>query len=333
MLGANVVRELLKRRRQVRVLVRKGATLTSLKGLKIEYFYGDLADEKRLAEACQGCDYVIHSAGLTPGRQTAFSDFARVNITGTQNMIRAAEKARIKRMVHVSSCCVFGGGSIKDPGNELSEFNGFKFNSGYINSKYLAQQWVLSEVEKTGFPVVIVNPTIMIGPYDARPSSGEIILRILKQNLQLCPPGGKNFIDVRDAAVATCNALTMGVPGECYLLAGENISFKNFFKKVNRIYGKAGLTMKIPGILINSAGLAGNAIQALTSQNVQLNFTNSRQLTNESYFSASKAIRFLDLRQRTIDEAIRAAITWFAANGYIVPEIKQLANVPAPAAA
>ncbi|MFO7613123.1 MAG: NAD-dependent epimerase/dehydratase family protein [Bacteroidales bacterium] len=333
LLGANVVRELLNRNHQVRVLVRKGSNLSNLNKRRVEYFYGDLADEHRLAEACQGCDYVIHAAGLTPGRQITFSDFARANIAGTQNMVRAAEKAGITRMVHVSSCCVFGGGSMQHPGNELSEFTGFKFNSGYINSKYLAQQWVLSHVEKTGFPVVIVNPTIMIGPYDARPSSGEIILRILKQNLQLCPSGGKNFIDVRDAAAAACNALTMGVPGECYLLAGENITFENFYEKVNRIYGRPGIIMKIPGIFLYSAGLAGNAIQALTSRSVPLNFSNSRQLTNESYFSASKAIRFLDLRQRPVDEAIRDAITWFAANGYILPVIRQLAKAPVPDAA
>jgi dihydroflavonol-4-reductase len=319
LLGSNLVRELLKRGHQVRVLVRKGADLTTLHCLKVEYFYGDLLDEHKLTEACRGCDFVIHSGGKTAGIQTKFSDFAGINIKGTQNIVRAAENAGIRRMVHVSSCCVFGGGTMENPGTELSEFTGFRFNSGYINSKYLAQQWVLSEVEKKGFPVVIVNPTLMIGPYDSHPSSGEIILRALRQQFQLCPIGGKNFIDVRDVATATCNALTMGIPGECYLLASDNLTFSGFFEKVNRIYGRSGMRILIPGGLINCAGLIGNIFQAMTNQDIALNLVNTRQLTNESYFSANKAVRALELPQRPVEEALRDAIAWFVANKYLAP--------------
>lgn len=331
LLGSNLVRELIKRGHHVRVLVRQGADLTTLNGLDVEFFYGDLLDEQGLRKACQGCDFVIHSGGKTAGHQTKFSDFAEINIKGTKNIVRAAENADITRMVHVSSNCVFGGGTVENPGSELSEFTGFRFNSGYINSKYLAQQWVLSEVEKKRFPIVIVNPTIMIGPYDSRPSSGEIILRILRQQFQLCPIGGKNFIDARDAATATCNALTMGIPGECYLLASENITFASFFEKVNRIYGRSGLRILIPGGLLKCAGLMGNAIQALTSQDIALNLVNTRQLANESYFSAEKAVRTLDLPQRPIDFAIRDAIAWFVANKYLQPHL--LPEVPVPAVA
>jgi dihydroflavonol-4-reductase len=332
LLGANVVRELLSRKHQVRVLVRKGSDLKTLEGLNIEFFFGDLLDDRQtLQEACTGCDYVIHAGGKTAGRQTKFSDFAGINIKGTQNIIRAAEKAGIKRMVHVSSCCVFGGGTLENPGTELSEFTGFRFNSGYINSKYMAQQWVLSEVEKTKFPVVIVNPTLMIGPYDARPSSGEIILSILRSRFQLCPDAGKNFIDVRDAAYATCNALTMGIPGECYLLAGENLSFAKFFEKVNRIYGNGGMRLLIPGGLLNCAGLLGNAIRSVSHHELTLNLVNTRQLATESYFMADKAARILGLKQRPVDEAIEAAIKWFICNGYLQP--KPDAHAPVTAVA
>jgi dihydroflavonol-4-reductase len=331
LLGSNLVRELLHRGHEVRALVRRGANLSTLHGLNIDYFYGDLLDGQKLADACRGCDYVIHAGGKIADHQTKFSDFAEINIKGTQNIVRAAENAGVSRMVHVSSCCVFGGGSMKNPGSELSEFTGFRFNSGYINSKYLAQQWVLAEVEKKGFPIVIVNPTIMIGPYDLRPSSGEFILRVLRQQFQLCPVGGKNFIDVRDAATATCNALTLGIPGECYLLASENLTFAKFFEKVNRIYGRDGLRIMIPGGLLKCAGLAGNAFRALTNQDIALNLVNTRQFAMGSYFSADKAIRALKLPQRPVDDAIRDAITWFAANHYLQPQLVPEPSVPAVA--
>jgi dihydroflavonol-4-reductase len=332
LLGSNLVRELLRRGHQVRVLVRQGANLTTLTGLDIEFFYGDILEERKLTEACRGCDFVIHSAGRLAGNQTKFSDFAATNIRGTQNIVRAAESAGVIRMVHVSSCCVFGGGrTIGNPGTELSEFTGFRFNSGYINSKYLAQQWVLSEVEKKGFPIVVVNPTIMLGPYDSRPSSGLMILRILRQHFQLCPSGGKNFIDVRDVATATCNALTQGIPGECYLLGSENLTFANFFNKVNRISERNGINLIVPGGLLNCAGLVGNAIKAISSYDIPLNLVNSRQLANISYFSSKKAVRALDLPQRPVDDAIRDSISWFIANKYLEPGMLPGYHVPAVA--
>ncbi len=123
----------------------------------------------------------------------------------------------------------------------------------------------------------------------------------------------------------------MGIPGECYLLASENITFAGFFEKVNRIYGRSGLRILIPGGLLKCAGLMGNAIQALTSQDIALNLVNTRQLSNESYFSAEKAVRTLGLQQRPIDFAIRDAIAWFVANKYLQPHL--LPEVPVPAVA
>ncbi|NJK94820.1 MAG: NAD-dependent epimerase/dehydratase family protein [Bacteroidales bacterium] len=117
-------------------------------------------------------------------------------------------------MIYVSTANTFGYGSKLKPANELSEFSFFNFNSGYIMSKFIAQQHVLREIEKSQLPVVIVNPAFMIGPYDSKPSSGKIILMGLDKKIQFCPPGGKSFVDVRDAAVAVCNAITMGKNGE-----------------------------------------------------------------------------------------------------------------------
>jgi dihydroflavonol-4-reductase len=331
LLGANVVRELLQRGRQVRVFVRKGSDLRSLQGLAIEMSYGDLLDEESVNKAVKGCDHVIHAGGRTPDCHSSFEDYLRVNVKGTQNVVRAVERFHVQRMVYVSSCCVFGGGTQEEPGTELSEFTGFRFNSGYINSKYIALQWVLAEVEKKGLPVVVVNPTIMLGPYDVRPTSGEIILRVLRQKYQLFPASGKNFIDVRDAAGATCNALTRGMPGECYLLASENLRFSALFEKINAVFGNTHWKIRVPGSILKCAGLAGNAWRALTRAQVPLTYSNSRQLAVEAYFSGEKALRELGLSVRPIDEAIRDAITWFILNGYLGKGEPERAPLPAVA--
>jgi dihydroflavonol-4-reductase len=317
LLGANFIRELLRRGHQVRALARKGSNLRGIRGLDIELYEGDLSDKQNLYEGCKGYDYVIHAAAQNSGNFTNFTNYIGPNINGTQNMLWAAERAKIERIVYVCSCCVFGGGSKDCPGTELSEFTDFNLNSGIINSKYLAQQWVLSEIERKRLPIVIVNPTNMIGPYDSFPGSGEIILKLIRQQIQFYSNGGKNFIDVRDAAMATCNALTMGIPGECYLLASQNLTFAEFFEKVNKIYGKADYKISVPGVIMNAIGLTSSFISYLSHQDLKLNYSNLRQLTMESYFSGAKAVRVLGLPQRSVDVAIHDAIEWFAENNYI----------------
>jgi dihydroflavonol-4-reductase len=317
LLGANLIRELLRCGHQVRALVRKGSDFNGIRGLDIDLYEGDLSDIQNLYEGCKGFDYVIHAAAQTPGNFTNFTDYFGPNLIGTQNILGAAELAKIERIVYVSSCCVFGGDSKECPGTELSEFTSFNLDSGYINSKYLAQQWVLSEIERKRLPVVIVNPTIMIGPYDSHPNSGEIILRIIRDQIQFCPSGGKNFIDVRDAAIATCNALTMGVTGECYLLASQNLTFAELFDKVTRIYGKSDHKINVPGFVLNALGLTGSLINYITQKDFKLNYSNLRQLTMESFVSGAKAVRVLGLPQRSVDVAIHDAIEWFSNNNYI----------------
>lgn len=316
LLGANIIRELLKRGHEVRVLVRAGSNLRAIKNLEIEYYNGDLSDLETLRKGCSGCDFIIHSAANPPGSSSRFSDFVKTNIEGTKNIVRVAENVGVKRMIYVSSCCVFGGGSKEYPGTELSEFTGFRFDSGYINSKYVAQQWVLSEIEKKSLPIVIVNPTMMIGPYDAGPSSGEIILRLLRHQIQFCPMGGKNFIDVRDAAEATCNALRKGTIGECYLLASENLTFSEFFDRFYNVIRERYMKVKVPGFILNAFGLTGDLINLLTKKSLSLNYTNSRQLACKSYFSGNKATKYLGLIQKPIDSAIRDAVDWFARHHY-----------------
>jgi len=317
LLGANLIRELLRRGHQVRALIRSGTDLSGIQGLDIEFYEGDLLDEQSLYKGCMGFDYIIHAAAQTPGSSNRSTDFLETNFMGTQNMVRAAEFAQVSRMVYVSSCCVFGGGNKESPGTELSEFTSFSLDSSYLNSKYITQQWVLSEIERKRLPVVIVNPTIMIGPYDSHPNSGEIILRIIKDQIQFCPSGGKNFIDVRDAALATCNALTQGITGECYLLASQNLTFAELFEKVTRIYGKSDHKINVPGFIMNAVGLTGSCINYLTHWDLKLNYSNLRQLTMDSYFSGAKAVRVLGLPQRSVDMAIHDAIEWFAKKHYI----------------
>jgi dihydroflavonol-4-reductase len=210
-----------------------------------------------------------------------------------------------------------GFGSKENPGTELTDFNSISGYSGYILSKYVAQQLVLKEVEKNKLPAVIVNPSFMLGKYDARPSSGQAILMGYKKKMIPCPSGGRNFIHVKDAAVGVYNALLKGRPGECYLLTNENLSYKEFYKKLEQVSGYNSLKILIPSFALKLIGLMNSALNKLRKNPLQLNFTNALLLTMGKYYSSRKAVKEIDLPQTSIEVAIEDALDWFGKNGYL----------------
>jgi dihydroflavonol-4-reductase len=317
LLGANVVRELEARGREVRVMVRPKAALTALLDTDAELVHGDILDPGSLDRAVKGCDAVVHAAANTRQWPVNYEFYEPVNVTGTQNVMEACRRNNVGRIVYVSTANTFGPGTREDPGTELSEFSGFRLGSGYITSKFVAQQNVLSEIEKHGTPVVIVNPAFMIGPFDARPSSGKIIFMGLSGRIQFRPAGGKNFIHAGDAAIGVCNALERGRVGECYLLANENLSYSEFFDILNRVAGRQPWRLVLPTPVIRAGGLFGSISEKITGQPARLNRVNAGLLTLGNYYSGRKAVTELGLPQKPVVTAISDAIGWFRRNNML----------------
>ncbi len=314
LLGANIVRELVDRGYDVRILARETSDLSGLHGVEFERINGNILDSDSIDQAVKGCDYVIHSAANTSQWPTDYIHYEPVNVTGTKYVIDAVKKHLVKRFVFVSSANAFGNGTKERPGTELNEFSGFDIGSGYMISKFVAQQAVLAEVERSNLPAIVVNPTFMIGPYDSKPSSGQIIVMGMGKKIQVSPPGGKNFIHVSDAAIATCNALTMGRTGECYLLANENLSYHEFFALLNQVTGETPRSLGLPGALLKIIGAGGKLFEKITRKPAGLNLVNARLLCLDNYYTGKKAVKALELPQTSIETAIREAIGWFREN-------------------
>jgi len=311
LLGCNVVRELLKQSHEVRILVRPGADLTGLNGVNCEVVNGELLNQEVLDISTSGFDVIIHAAANTSQWPTNLKYYEAINIQGTEMVINAVRKKKIQKLIHVSTANTFGYGTKECPGTEETLYRFKDLGSGYITSKYIAQQHVLEQVRNHGLPAVIVNPTFMIGPYDAKPGSGRIIQMGMKKNLQVFPSGGKNFIHVRDAAVAICNAILHGLPGECYLLANENLTYREFFTKLNQVIKKRTIQIKLPDSIIKSAGLAGSWVEKTFGKPTPLNKINAELLTNGNYYSGAKAVEFLRMPQTPVETAISEAINWW----------------------
>jgi dihydroflavonol-4-reductase len=307
-LAANVVRELMARKMDVRGMVRKNADMRSLEGISFEIFYGNITSEKDVEMAVAGCDVVIHVAADTSQRYSNAAPLRKVNIEATRLLVETSKRNRVKRFIFISTGNTIDFGTKENPGHEGNPLGKLFQKSGYALSKLEAEELILNEVKNNKLNAVIMNPTFMIGPYDAKPSSGRIFQMMYPNKVVFIPKGGKNFTPVKDAATAICNAITLGQQGERYLLAGENLSYLEFLKIVRA--EKKTIPVLIPKWLLVSIGALGSLLRTLGIHS-ELSINNARILNSDDYYTGAKAIRELNVPKTPISLAVSEAIGWF----------------------
>ena len=317
LLGSNLVRVLIDKGYETRVLVQHGKNGNSLNGLDVEVIRGDILDYNSLVSAVDGCSVVLHAAANTSTNPPRSSTVRNINIEGTKNILRAVRKRGIERFVHVGTTNSFGFGSKDNPGDETFPYTAGKYKLDYFNSKYEAQQIVLREVEEHGLPAVIVNPTFLVGPYDSKPGFGAVIIALCYQKLKTVPVGGRNYIHVRDVAVGIVNAITMGRTGQCYILGNQNLSYEEVFNMVCRILDVPPPNFHVGPLVAKLYGFFCQVVAAVTRNPSGLNYAIANIACDEHYYTAQKAVDELALPQTPIETAIEEACVWFKENGYL----------------
>lgn len=315
-LGSNAARDLFRRGYELKLMIRPSADVSVIADLPSEIFYGDISNETDVMKAVEGCNFVIHTASVTAQWAVPFKEYEQVNVTGTKNVVKACLAHHVERLVHISTANTIGPGNKNKPGTELNSFALLHVDSGYISSKYIAQQYVMEQVERSKLPAIIINPTFMIGPYDAKPSSGKLILHGMNKRLVFYPPGGKNFVHIHDVCAGIASALEIGKIGDCYLMAGENLSYKEFFQLLNKVSGQAPILIKIPEFVLKIAGIIGTLSGIFSPVSRKLNYSAAYMLCIYNYYSGKKSERELLLKYTPIENAIDKALKWFRENDY-----------------
>jgi len=317
LLGSNLVRELLSRNYNVRVLLLPNSPSTTLDGLDIERYTGNILQPDDIRQAMDGCDYLVHAAANTNIWPNRSEIVRKVNLQGTMHIAEAALATGIKRMVYIGTANSFGFGPKHDPGNETRPYESGKYGLDYQDSKYQAQQYLLEQVAEHKLPAIIINPTFMLGPYDSKPSAGAMILAIYQRKVPAFAPGGKNYIYVKDVATAIANALDgKGRIGECYIAGHQNLNFKEAFSKIAEITGVKPPAFSLPGGILKLYGRIGSLMGDITGKAPTVSYPMTQISCDEHYFSAEKAVNELDMPQTGMETAVQEAFTWFKENGY-----------------
>jgi dihydroflavonol-4-reductase len=312
-LAGNIIKELLSRGYKVRGMLRNSASMI-IDHAGLEVFYGNITDSDDVMEAVANCQVVIHTAAATDQGLLHYHDYSHINVEATNNILKSCLKHSVKKLIFVSTANTLGYGSKEFPGNENIPMKYPFTKSHYARSKSAAQELLIRGLSGSGTELAIASPTFMIGPYDKKISSNIIILRAYGKRLVFIPPGGKNFIHVKDAATGVCNSIEKGVNGECYILANENLTYREFYSLMIKATGQKTRLLTIPGFLLLIVGLAGNIFR-FAGIRTPISLTNMKILCTGNYYTSHKAVNILKLPQTPVVNAIDDALSWFRSEG------------------
>lgn len=314
LLGTNVIQQLLEKGYFVKGLLRNKNKFLLPVHTNLELIEGNLRDQTIVNKAVKGCDAVIHCAAVTAQNLISYNDYYQTNVLGTETILTAAIENKVKRIVYISSANTLGHGTKQIPGNEQQPARKPFTNSLYAKSKQEAEQLLLFASRL--IDVVVVNPSFMIGAYDSGYGSGSIIRMGYGKRIVFCPPGGKNFVNVTDAAQGVIGALEKGTNTNSYLLTGENLTYTEFFTKLAAVQHKKPLLIRLPTTLLLFIGVAGSLLRFFRVKTA-VSYTNMCILCTGNYYSNSKVVDELAVNFEPIENGIDDAVDWFIRKGTI----------------
>ena len=315
-IGSSIVRELLKDGRDVRALVRPGSNRTNLEGLDVELWEGDLLDASGLRQGLAGCDVLYHAAADYRLWTRNPDDMYRTNVGGTVAILEAALENNLSRVIYTSSVGTLGNPGNGMPGNEDTLVSLDDMVGPYKKSKFLAEREAERFIER-GLPLVIVNPSTPVGPWDVKPTpTGKIIVDFLKRKMPAYLDTGLNLIGVEECARGHILAEKKGRIGSKYILGNVNLSLCDIFRMLQEITGLPAPKIRLPYTPILMAAWLNEGFSRLTGREPLIPLAGVQMAAHHMYFDSAKAVRELGLPQTPVFDALERAVEWFRTNGY-----------------
>jgi dihydroflavonol-4-reductase len=315
-IGSAVVRTLLARGREVRALVEPGASMRNLDGLDVEIVEADICDRDAVRAAVRGTEVLYHLAAIYRLWLPDSRRMYEVNVEGTKNVLFAALRFGLARVVHTSSIAAVGLPGAGELADESTAFDYWDQADHYIRSKWLSERDALRFAAE-GLPVVVVNPAFPFGERDVAPTpTGRFIVEALHRRIPGYPEGGFNAVDVDDVAEGHVLAEERGRVGERYILGGHNVTYGEFYGAVTELAGLPPITRKLPTPLVYTLAWAMEKYATYTHEPPRITLKAARYARREVWFDTRRARNELGMPTTPLNDTIEKAIRWFRANGY-----------------
>jgi dihydroflavonol-4-reductase len=313
-LGTHIVRQLIDSGEN-NLKVMASSVPEWMKDAGVKAVEGSVTDSEDVGKACKNVSAIFHLAGKVSRNNADAAAMNKVHIEGTRLLCEAARESGVKTIVLASSSGTIAVSedeqvfdeTFPQPVDVISRW-------AYYASKYYQERTALAEFDGEGRRLVILNPSLLLGPEDERLSSTKVVLDFLGKKIPYSPSGGLNFVDARDAAAVFISALDKGVHQEKYLLGAENMTFPQFFGRLERLSCVAAPKLKVPKQL----AMAGSSM----IESVFKNWGKASPIASKEveqaeyfwYFDSSKAKNELEFSPRDAQETLNETIKYIREN-------------------
>ncbi len=243
-LGMHLVPKLLEAGHEVRLIGRTRPTLPSF--ARAQFIQADLKDREAVRRSLEGVEAIYHLAGLVSFQDKDSRRMYELHVDATRELVRDVREAGVKRFILASTSGTIAVSKEERVGTEEDDYPITVVGRWpYYLSKIYEEKLTLEYCRKHGIPLVVLNPSLLMGPGDDRLSSTWTVVKFLNGDIPALPNGGMSFVDARDAADAFFNALTMG---ELYgrHLMGVNMTMKEFFQRLELLTGVSAPKLRLP---------------------------------------------------------------------------------------
>ena len=313
--GNHLARALVERGERPLCFLERGSDPRPLEDLDGRYdaLWGDLLDPASLDRLVGECDALVHLAGVNRYWVRDPGVFHRVNVVGARNVAEACLRAGTRRLVHASSCVTLGASAGPVPRDEDAPFDLGGLEFPYAATKKAGEEEMKRRARERGLPVVIVHPASAIGERDFGPTPiGKPVADIARGLWPFYVPGGACFIDVRDLARGLLLALERGTPGRQYLLAGENLTNRDFISLVAEVAGARPPRVRIPRPFLTAlaSGLEWTA-DHVTHRHPAVTRSMAAMVGRYLYYDGGRTRRELGFEPGPVRAGIERAVRWF----------------------
>ena len=279
---------------------------------KINWVDGDINDIPSLEEGMQDCELVLHCAAIVSFHSANAELMRKVNVEGTANVVNVAQTIGVKKLGYISSIAALGRNSTKDIVDEDCHFKATKLDSYYAFSKYYAEQEVW-RASQEGLDVVMVNPSVILGPGDWTKGSSQIFQRIHK-GLKFYTTGSTGYVDVVDVANSLIALLFSEVKNERFIVNGTNLKYRDCFNRIADGFGKPHATIKVTPFLKEIAWRVEAFRSFITGKKPLLSQETANSAMTNGTYSTAKIKSAIEFQFTDIDSTIKKYCDWFIAD-------------------
>ena len=302
--GHFVVKDLVSAGHKVRAIKRVDSNIDSLAQWQdsIEWVEADLLDLSALEKSFIDIDRVVHCAALVSFHQEDKDEMMNVNVNGTANMVNLALEHNVKKFIHVSSVAALGRKPNLDIIDENVKWEESDNNTNYAESKYLGELEVWRAQEE-GLPVVIVNPSVVLGPgrWD---SSSMQLFKYANDGQLFYPDGEMNFVDVRDVSNIIEILLFNNISEERFILNAGKAYYKEVFDLISKNLNKPAPKIKVSDTLLTFAYILDTIKSKLLRKKSIITRESIRLSKMNYYFSNQKLKEKLNYEFKTLEDSV-----------------------------